>query len=114
MDENIREYNIYKGIDLIMSQLRMCNAFVQQHKPWELRKQEHQADWLNNILAITLETLRITCILLQPVTPRLTDKALNRLGIANSRRNFVHATDLFCEPKHDLGENSGPLLKKVS
>ncbi|KAK2138514.1 hypothetical protein LSH36_2887g00000 [Paralvinella palmiformis] len=67
VDDRYAEYNIYKGIDAVMNQLRLTNTFVEQQKPWELCKHNERARQLGNVLHLTMETLRVCAILLQPL-----------------------------------------------
>lgn len=79
--------NFYKGVDDIMSVLRLNNALYENNKPWKLIK-EIQSDEKSfreyyDLQTITFETLRICSILLQPIVPKITSMALNRLSAPN-------------------------------
>lgn len=102
-----------------MTQLHATNGFIQRHQPWKLAKSKSDSDiaWLNSIVAVALETLRITGILLQPVTPLLTDKLLQRLGVSPNERAFEHAS-MSCLDTHDgthkhLGQLTGVLVARL-
>lgn len=85
--DHYSEYNFYKGLDEIMSCLRATNAFVQNQKPWTLTKDTGDAPLLNTIVHIAMESLRVCGLLLQPVTPNLSDQLLMKLGVPDSDRN---------------------------
>ena len=87
--EQYESLHFYKGLDLIMSQLRDTNAFVQHHKPWELKNSADRQEELSGILSIPLETLRITALLLQPIVPGLASQILDRLNVPTERRSFA-------------------------
>ena len=55
-------FEFYKGIDCVMTQLRQTNGFMESVRPWELRK---DPEILNVVLHIILENLRICSTLLQ-------------------------------------------------
>lgn len=95
-----------------MSCLRKANTFVQRHEPWKLVKDEQESKYLETVLHITMEALRLSGILLQPVTPSLADRLLQRLGIPLSQRNF---NDLkpFSWQGGPLGAKERPLFLKV-
>lgn len=76
--------NFYKGIDEIIATLHCCNRFFEYNKPWELAKND--VNKLKNVLHVTLETLRISALALQPIVPVLADQLLNKLNI--SMRNW--------------------------
>ena len=114
MDNHFGDYNIYRGLDAIVAQLHRTNSFVQLHKPWELKKQPEQSDWLNCILSVTIETLRVCGILLQPVTPSLCDKLLSRISVPPNERMWHYSKQTFSstQEKH-LGESTGHLLSRI-
>ncbi|XP_050440867.1 methionine--tRNA ligase, mitochondrial [Adelges cooleyi] len=76
------ELNFYKGIDEIVATLQCCNRFFEHNRPWELAKSD-DLDKLSSILHVTLETLRMSAITLQPIVPALADRLLNKLNVDN-------------------------------
>ena len=71
-----------------MSQLRDTNAFIQHHKPWELKQDVTSRPWLDTILYVTMETLRVTGILLQPIVPNLSRNLLQRISVKSHEKFF--------------------------
>ena len=63
----------------------MANKFFEMQKPWELKKKQ-ETSHLNAVLHLTMETLRVSGIVLQPIVPDLCDVLLNKLGVSPSRR----------------------------
>ncbi|XP_023720689.1 methionine--tRNA ligase, mitochondrial isoform X2 [Cryptotermes secundus] len=77
--------NFYKGIDCIVATLHAANRFFESQKPWELCK-KHQSPHQNGVLHLTMETLRVCGILLQPIVPELSDTLLRKIGISKEKR----------------------------
>lgn len=75
------ELNFYKGVDEIIATLQCCNRFFEYNKPWELAK--HDVNKLSCVLHVTMETLRVSALALQPIIPVLADKLLNKLNVEN-------------------------------
>ena len=111
VDEHYRSYNVYRGLDAIMAQLRQTNAFVQLHAPWQLVQQPAEQQWLDTILHVTMETLRVTAILLQPVTPDLADRLLSRLNVPSDNRKWTDLRHRTTECM--LGAACGILFEKI-
>ncbi|XP_064456610.1 methionine--tRNA ligase, mitochondrial-like [Ornithodoros turicata] len=85
------EGNIYLGLDAIMHVLRQTNALVQDNKPWELAKSEGCQDLLHAVLYASLEALRVSAIIMQPVIPTIASKVLDKLNIGENERNWTDA-----------------------
>lgn len=81
--------NVYKALEAISACVRQTNGFVQRHTPWKLdtRDSEDQR-WLDTIIHVSLECLRIYGTLLQPVVPEISDRLLSRLGVQPSERSW--------------------------
>lgn len=79
------DLNFYKGIDEIITTLQCCNRFFEYNKPWKLVK--HDVNKLMCVLHVTMETLRISALALQPIVPVLADQLLNKLNIKNRNWN---------------------------
>ena len=76
-----------------MSAVRLCNNLVQESKPWLLAKSGTASDEaeLMKLIFLVYETLRISGILLQPITPTLCNDLLTRLNIDEAERYFKDA-----------------------
>jgi methionyl-tRNA synthetase len=83
--EHFEVCNFCKGINSIVATLHAANRFFESQKPWELCKKE-LSPHLNSVLHLTMETLRVCGILLQPIVPELSDTLLRKLGISKDRR----------------------------
>lgn len=71
-----------------MSTLHLANGFFENSKPWLLRKDPKKVDELNAVLHVTMETLRICGILLQPLVPKLSGHLLNKIKVNSAERTF--------------------------
>ena len=57
---------------------------ITDSKPWELIKDENQAETLNAVLYRATETLRWLCVLLYPVMPESTKKIYAQIGLSEN------------------------------
>lgn len=78
-----RSFSFHSVVDYVMATLHLCNNFVEATKPWTLRKSGTNEDLerLNTIIAVTLEVLRVTGIILQPIVPQLMNHLLDKLNV---------------------------------
>ncbi|XP_009863417.1 PREDICTED: methionine--tRNA ligase, mitochondrial, partial [Apaloderma vittatum] len=114
-------FQIYKSLECIALCVRQTNGFFQRHKPWKLdRKEPVEQLWLDTIIHVTLECLRVYGTLLQPVIPRAADKMLSRLAVRPEERELSSLTFL---PRYDgkpcpfegrqLGPDTGVLFHRL-
>ncbi|KAJ7414751.1 Methionine--tRNA ligase, mitochondrial [Willisornis vidua] len=88
-------FQIYKALECIAQCVRQTNGFFQRHKPWKLdRRDTAEQLWLDTILHVTLECLRVYGTLLQPVVPDTADKLLSRLAVGPGERGLSGLTFL--------------------
>lgn len=69
-----------KAMRLIMALADKANPFVEENKPWELRKDEANAQRLQDVCTIALNLFRQLTIYLTPVLPKLAEKTGELLG----------------------------------
>ena len=55
----------------IMALADKVNVYVDQHKPWELAKQEGQEQRLHQVCTLCIEAFRVLTIYLKPILPQL-------------------------------------------
>ncbi|XP_033120875.1 methionine--tRNA ligase, mitochondrial-like [Anneissia japonica] len=72
--------------------LHVYKRQIQQHEPWTLVKNQSDENkaWLDTIIHVAMESLRICSLLLQPVIPSFCDRLLTRLGIPGTERTSQH------------------------
>lgn len=69
-----------KAMRLIMALADKANPYVEEAKPWELRKDESQAQRLQDVCTIALNLFRQLAIYLAPVLPKLAQQTGELLG----------------------------------
>lgn len=82
--------NFYLAVDACIEVLHTANNFFETLRPWELRKSGDIAA-LDAALGVTLETLRVCGILLQPVVPALSGQLLDKLSVSAEQRMWSDA-----------------------
>lgn len=97
-----QDFEIPQYLDDVMQLIAHGNRFVQAHEPWALakkiRRQDGTADELasaarhiDEIVFLTLESLRVASILLLPIMPIKAGDLLDRLGVRRSHRLYKYA-----------------------
>ena len=87
------EFDFYLGIDAILKTLITTNNYIQHEQPWVLKKTN--VDRLNYVLLLSLESLRISSILMQPIVPNISTQLMVKLGISNDDIAWCDA-EKFC------------------
>lgn len=64
-----------KAMRLIMQLADAANPYVEESKPWELRKDESQTQRLQDVCTVALNLFRQIAIYLTPVLPKLAEQA---------------------------------------
>ena len=64
-----REYG--KALREIMRLADTVNEYVDQHKPWELAKQESAQEQLHAVCSTCIEAFRLLSIYLKPILPQI-------------------------------------------
>lgn len=69
------------ALEQIIQVLTLANKYLEEKAPWKLAKENLAS--AGHVLATTLEVLRITGTLLQPVMPEKSTELLSRLGLSS-------------------------------
>jgi methionyl-tRNA synthetase len=77
--EAMDDFETDAALGALRSHLDDCNGFAERTKPWELAKDESQAERLDAVLAHMLETVAHTAVLLSPVLPEAAAKIFHQL-----------------------------------
>ncbi|KAG7224792.1 hypothetical protein INR49_013505 [Caranx melampygus] len=86
VEQHYESMHVYKALEAITACVRQTNGFVQRHAPWKLDKRNSEEQrWLDTIIHVSLECLRIYGTLLQPIVPEISSKLLSRLGCKQLR-----------------------------
>ena len=93
-----REYG--KALREVMLLADRVNGYVDQHKPWELAKQQGMDAALHDVCSVCIEAFRVLTIYLKPVLPALAAKVeaflqVQPLQWADAQRSLGH---------HHIGE----------
>ena len=80
--ELYEEREFGKALRETMALADRVNAYVDQHKPWELAKQEGAEAVLHDVCSVCIEAFRLLTIYLKPVLPALAGKVESFLRIA--------------------------------
>jgi methionyl-tRNA synthetase/methionyl-tRNA synthetase C-terminal region/beta chain len=86
-DEFIRRFDNFEfsqALETAWSVIARIDKMISDAKPWELIKDENQAETLNAVLYRAVETLRWLCALLYPVMPEATQKIYEQIGLEGS------------------------------
>jgi len=75
IEKKLDNYELDKGLNLIMGFIDECNKYVQEKKVWQLKGKE-----LNTALYTIADSLRVASILLHPFIPETAEKILKRLN----------------------------------
>jgi len=103
--------NFHLVVDSVMEALRDANNFFETTKPWTLKKGNKEAiESLETIISLTLESLRICAIILQPVIPEFTGQLLTRLNVPEAKRLWKDTRVSLKEVSSDLVELESNIL----
>lgn len=97
--------------DAVIANLHLTNNFFETLKPWELKKEESRRKELDSILLLTMESLRISSIVFQPMIPGLTAQVLDKLNVKN--RHWDSSTNFLWEQEKTPFQ-SRPLKSEIS
>ncbi|XP_071441300.1 methionine--tRNA ligase, mitochondrial isoform X2 [Hetaerina americana] len=123
------EFN--RVVDAVMGVLRNTNRFFEAHRPWDAAKQlrkmsstskeEGASDIqfvLRTTLSLSMESLRICGLIMQPIIPKLSTTLLDTLNVPNNKRMWSDASQ-FCwqgggKSANPLAMSQGsPLFKRI-
>ncbi|XP_058977896.1 methionine--tRNA ligase, mitochondrial [Musca domestica] len=118
--QHYEDKNFYMAVDNVMSALHAANSFFETSRPWELKLKtvtepakrsllypptDENALRLETIVAMTMDTLRLSGIVLQPILPGIAGRILDKLSVPWNQRLWNNLDDHFgrivrneCEP----------------
>ena len=111
-DEFLRRFDNFEfsqALEILWNVIARIDKMISDAKPWELVKDENQAESLNLVLYRASETLRWLCVLLYPIMPEATRNIYAQIGLSEdiatlNPENLVYG-ELQAETK--IGETSG-------
>ncbi len=84
-NEFVRRFDNYEfsqALEIVWQVIARIDKMISDAKPWELVKDENQAETLNAVLYRAAETLRWLCVLLYPVMPDATRNIYVQIGLS--------------------------------
>jgi len=106
--QHINNGHVSQALRTLTSCSKAIVTFTKSHNLDQIdRANLEQRLFSNAVLHLVYESLRVTAILLQPATPTIATKVLNRLGVALESRHVDDAADVFAGYER-AGRNLGP------
>lgn len=85
-DEFLRRFDNFEfslGLETLWAVIARVDKLISDAKPWELIKDEKQAETLNAVLYRACESLRWLCVLLYPVMPEASKNIYSQIGLSD-------------------------------
>jgi methionyl-tRNA synthetase len=98
---------ITQALDRIWQRVRRLNRYVEERQPWQLAKDEANAEALDITLRSLAEGLRVVAVYLHPYMPESTTKLLAALGAPDTA-----VTEFGAHPGGQAVEKLPPLFPK--
>ena len=97
------------GLETLWTVIARVDKLISDAKPWELVKDERQAETLNAVLYRASETLRWLCVMLYPVMPEATKNIYGQIGLSGDIAKLDPAALKWGElrPETKIGETVG-------
>src|SRR5918992_142352 len=76
----IDDVELTSGLDEIWQRIKLLNGYVQDEEPWQLAKDDAQAERLDQVLYSLAEGLRVVSVLLHAFMPTSAERLLRALG----------------------------------
>jgi methionyl-tRNA synthetase len=90
----MRTYALHQIIQHIWDLVGMTNRYFATQQPWTLRTSDPAR--MSHVLAVTLESLRVTAIMAQPFIPESAARLLDLLGVSSLARGLKDAENSAC------------------
>jgi methionyl-tRNA synthetase len=78
--ERLDALEITAALDEIWRRIKLLNRYVQEEQPWQLAKDQSEADRLDEVLYSLAEGLRVVSVLVHPFIPESAERLLGALG----------------------------------
>jgi methionyl-tRNA synthetase len=76
----IDEVELTAALDEIWRRIKRLNRYVQDEEPWQLAKDDAEAEHLDRVLYTLAEGLRVVSVLVHPFMPASAERLLAALG----------------------------------
>ncbi|MGI6710696.1 MAG: methionine--tRNA ligase [Bacilli bacterium] len=81
-------FHFQAGINEIWEMISRANKYIDETQPWILAKDESKKEDLNSVLYNLYEVLRLTALMIHPVTPDCADKIFEQLNVFEENRIY--------------------------
>jgi methionyl-tRNA synthetase len=81
--QHLETFAFSRALEVAWSIVARLDKMITEAKPWELAKDDKQAQRLSSVLYCAAEALRWLCVLLYPAMPESTRNVYNQLGLAD-------------------------------
>ncbi|NQU99736.1 MAG: class I tRNA ligase family protein, partial [Parcubacteria group bacterium] len=78
------EFKIDKGLDSIKSLIDFGNKYIDEKKPWELKKTNQEE--FSSLMISFLEMIRHIAFMIRPFMPDISDKMVDQLGCIDDKK----------------------------
>ncbi|MEP6850091.1 MAG: methionine--tRNA ligase [Acidobacteriota bacterium] len=111
-DEFLRRFDNFEfsqGLETLWTVIARIDKIISDAKPWELVKDEKQAETLNAVLYRATETLRWLSVMLYPVMPESSKKIYEQIGLTEDIAKLDPASLKWgaLKPRTKIGETIG-------
>ncbi len=93
--------------------MRKANKYIADTKPWELARDEADAERLGTVLNTLVEALRCASVLLDPIIPGKAHELRKQLGIRNAPFNLASAAEWGLVPAGTQTQLGEPLFPRI-
>ena len=97
-EKQMDAFQIHLGIDEVFKLLQRANKYIDETTPWILARDESKKARLATVLYNLLEAIRVSLILLTPVIPDSSAKALDQIGADADCRTWESAGEFGALP----------------
>ena len=81
-------FHFQAGINEIWEMISRANKYIDETQPWVLAKDEGKKEELNSVLYNLYEVLRLTALMIHPVTPDSANKIFLQLNVLEENRVY--------------------------
>lgn len=108
------DFQFSQALEAVWALLTAGDKYVEQTKPWELKKDESRTAEFDLVLGTLVETLRHISWMLLPFMPDKSRMVINTLGLDTEfERNFEEATQWGAQSQKPLVEKLQPLFPRI-
>ncbi|XP_058812419.1 methionine--tRNA ligase, mitochondrial [Topomyia yanbarensis] len=107
-----QQYNFHLVVDCVVHLLHATNNFFETTAPWKCKGPDGKPQ-LETILALTMEVLRHTGIILQPIVPLLSGQLLDKLNVADRCRLWRDLEVKFNQEERPLANLNAVLFRRI-